>query len=374
MADSGRADELVKELDDIVAATLRARKHPPAVSRMLDEAGATIRVLSDKLIELQQFVILDATPEDDRAMVQARRAWDAIAPDVDETSVRELALLSPTLSTLHRAAVTVKSVHRFSEERIALAQFIGSSVGMFPRYVGQLVHHPNSKFNSFLVSSRGIDGVEKLIERLQRDKVITGFKIEGEFVNRKSNGRYWKPRTAENRTWKAESWRVTLGQVAPEWRSFLQGHWLTAYAYGIARDQFERVGADFEIYSNVQYTLPGDLGGGSSDLDVLVRTSDVILCIECKTGRVLSGQPTQVAKTVTAAQRFDRILDTMEVGLRRIYQLLYFESDTEPAEAVRAATSGHRVDVLVTSPSEVRLNVQRVANGQSIGISSAPEP
>lgn len=364
MGGPGRADALVAELSGILASTIHVREHPPAVSRMLEQTVETVSRLTEQLVDLQQFVILEAEPEDDRAMVQARRAWDALPSDKEVRDVRELTLLSPTLATLHRAAVTVTSMYRYSEERVSLAQAIGQRLGRFPRYIGQLVPRPDQR-ETFLVDTEAIDGVEAIIDRLTHEGAIAGFSISGQFA-RKDDTKFWMPRSAKNRGWKAQAWRVTRGEVAPEWKSFLAGHWLTAYAYGIARDQFERVGADFEIYSNVRYTLPGDLGGGSSDVDVLVRTSNVILSIECKSGRVLAGQPTQAAKTARSAERFDRILDTMEVRLRRIYQLLYFESDTEPAKAVHAATSGNGVELMVTSPSEVRLTIQRIANGQSL--------
>ncbi|MFT3797734.1 hypothetical protein [Microbacterium sp.] len=365
MTGVGRADALVAEMLGILTRTREARQHPPAVERMLAESMSTAGILSEQLAELQQFVILEAEEPDTNEMIQARTAWDQLPADVDAKGVRELVLLSPTLSTLHRAAVTVTSVHRFGDEKLKMAAFMGQVAGRFPRYIGMLVPRPNDKFPGFFIDASELNGMERLLERLAHVGAIKDFKLLGQFKN-KEGKQYWKERSEVPKHRTAEKWRVLRGTVASDWEPFLTGHWLTAYAYQIARDQFERVGAAFEIYSNVRYSLPGDLGGGSSDVDVLVRTSDIVLSIECKSGHVLTGQPSQASKTLRNAERFDRILDTMEVSLKRIYQLLYLESDKEPAEDVSRAVTGGKVDLLVTMPRAVRLTVQRIANGQSI--------
>ena len=149
--------------------------------------------------------------------------------------------------------------------------------------------------------------------------------MEGQVASSGPTGlaRFGRIRNPEN----ARSWRVRRGTVADEDARFLNGHWLTAYAYSIARDQFDRVGKPYEIYSNVVYALPVDQGGGRSDIDVLVRTPTLLLSIECKAGRVLTkltdNRPTAAAKTLTSAARLDRILTDMHVTTRREYRLVH---------------------------------------------------
>jgi hypothetical protein len=365
LAQVEQADQLVIQLIDIVRNTRDARPHPEVIAAKFEETLSALALVSNRLADLQQFVVLERTEPDVDQMNKARVAWDNLPADRDVRDVKELVQLSPTLDTIYRASVTVTSVHRFGPERLKVAELLGREAARFPRYIGQLVPRRNDKFNTFHISEASVDGMRHIIDELTRLGAIKDFSIMGQLHN-KEGKKYWKAQREIPKHWKPDAWRVLRGTVSPEYQPFLMGHWLTAYAYGIARDQFERVGSPFEIYSNVTYELPGDLGGGSSDLDVLVRTPDMVLSIECKSGRVLMGNPTQAAKTRLNAERFDRILDTMEVSLQRIYQLLYFDSAEEPLDTVADAVAGESAKILVTMPRAVRLTIQRVANGQPI--------
>jgi hypothetical protein len=361
----GRADQLINELVEILTQTRDARPHPTPIETKIRETLSALGDIADQLTDLQQYVILERYEPDLDQMNKARIAWDNLPADTDVRDVDELVQLSPTLDTIYRASVTVTSVHRFGKERLKVAELLGREAARFPRYVGQLVPRKNDKFPGFHISEASVEGMKRILDELTRLGAIKDFSISAQLHN-KEGKKYWKPIADVPKQWTIDAWRVVRGTVSPDYQSFLTGHWLTAYAYGIARDQFERVGAPFEIYSNVNYVLPGDLGGGSSDLDVLVRTSDVVLLIECKSGRVLMGSPNQATKTRLNAERFDRILDTMEVSLQRIYELLYFDSADEPFEKVAEAVAGETAKILVTMPRAVRLTIQRVANGQSI--------
>jgi hypothetical protein len=116
--------------------------------------------------------------------------------------------------------------------------------------------------------------------------------------------------------------------------------------------------------SNVAYRLPRDMGAGTSAIDVLVRTDEHILMMECKWGQVtrsFSGRPTPAQKARQHAQRLDRVLGDVGVTLRRSYLLVHLghEVDAGVGETLAASTPS----VTALEPKHLRAHITRLANG-----------
>lgn len=349
---TNRADQIVDELAAILTRTAERQQLAALPAAQLESVRQRLADVQVELRDLQQLVMLDLADTLSASLTRAAAAWRAIAANVDTREVGDLVAAAPTLSLLNRAAVTVESAHRFSDERIALAAQIGDTISEFPHYVGQLVNRAGTE--PFGVKVAAADNVRRLLKILTDAGAIRDFGLEARVG--KPVEENWVPVGKVYPGQRPSGWRVTVGTVDAAFRTFLQGHWLTAYAYGIARDQFGRADNPVEIYSNVTYRLPGDLGGGASDIDVLVRIGNHVMCIECKSGRVLQshrGQATPVAHTVTNAAALDSVLSRMGADISRSYHLLYLPTDSEPVDAVAAAAAGD-VQVEVLTPRELR--------------------
>lgn len=360
-----RADDLLGELSDILKRTREQGSLGPVVVDQLEEAMRTADLLASQLAEVQGMVVLVEVRQDDLDMDAARGLWETLDVDRSLTGIQELISLSPTLSALHKAAVSIESAHRFSDERIRLASTIAELTASCPQYVSMLHDGRPQASASFSIRSDAVDAMSKVLRALEQAGATQGFSIKGQ-VKPKGGKPFWVPIEKHKFPKSAGSWIVNRGAVASEFAAFLDGDWLTAYAYGIARDQFLRDGQSFEIYSKVQYRLPADLGGGQSDIDVLIRTADLLLCIECKSGKVLvehHGHESAAAKTRAAAERLDEILDEMGVQIERVYQLLYLHPPGEEPDQVREAIAHGAVPLLVANPAQERRLMQRAALG-----------
>lgn len=364
-----KPEALLRQLEAILRGTAQQTKLAPVPAAKLSDALDGVEQLASMLTDLQALVVLDDVEDAGHGMDAARRQWESVACDRVVTRVGDLVATSPTFTTLHQAAVTVRSVTRFGPERLRVATILGQHLAAHPRYVGQLAvpstRPDGSPDLTFPVSHDASESLGRALAALTQAGIIDHFCLKGR-VTRPDGSRIWRDWPHARREG-ATQWRVWRGNMAAGWAEFLSGDWLTAYAYAIARDQFERAGEPFEIYSKVCYTLPADLGGGTSDVDVLVRTADLLLCIECKTGWVLkdfgNGTATAAAKTIAGAERLDAILSTMGVELNRMYRLLYVNTVNESPTDVTRALAASGVPVMLTTPSDVRQLILQAVRG-----------
>jgi hypothetical protein len=353
-----RIDTILDELGAVLTRT-REQSLAPLAAERLASATDALEAFRTALTGLREGVVLTETTESDQ-VDRARARWESLPEQPSAAELSELIALSPTLATLHRAGLNVIAAQRFSPERIEVAARIGELLTAAPHPLAMLADHAEG----FSVPAEAVDGLGKVIAELQRRGVVTGFELGGRITPAEGKP-FWVVREKLRPNSQPTHWRTRSGTVAPEWVTFLRGDWLTAYAYGIAKDQFERSGASFEIYSKVRYQLPRDLGGGSSDIDVLVRTSSTMLAVECKSGSVLKtfgDKPNAAEKTAHDAARLDAVLVEMDVTLARHYELLYLPTAAQRPTAVAAAVGGSvRVDPIV--PADLRRQIQRIAQG-----------
>ena len=105
------------------------------------------------------------------------------------------------------------------------------------------------------------------------------------------------------------------------------------------------------------------MGGGRSDIDVLVRRADKILLVECKSGSVLTshhGKPAAIDRVAENASAFDHVLTKMDLRLDRHYLLVHagHESNEELRDALARQDT---VPVEPVLPGELRAKVNSFA-------------
>jgi len=356
------ADDLVASLTDIVRSARDAGTHGPAVVASFDHVETAIIELQHALAELQLLVVLDrATPAPDPTAA-ARAVWDSFpAGRVGDPAA--LVKASPTLSAMTQAAVTVRSADIFTPEQFELARVIGAEISGHPQYAQALA----GKHPTFRVTPKAVAGMQRVLAWLDARGILTGSSVEFSFSHQDKPGTTWntltgKPGSAPE---KARIFRVVAGTLREDYRAFLGGHWLTAYAAWIAADQFERLGTPHEVYTNVAYDLPADLGGGHSDIDVLVRAGDLLLCIEAKSGPVLVTRngPSAARKTAQSAARLEKVFARMDLDVQRSYQLLYIERSDETRDQIaRALSESGETPVGLMTPDSIRVAIQELAH------------
>lgn len=356
------APQLLRQLRDLVDSG-RSERLAPAVQQLFDQVDGDLDSLEDSLLRLQEYVVLTNVTADDMDMLGAQAAWQEAPSDQQHREIRALVSASPTLAAMHRAGVSIDSVFKYSEDRLEVANVLGgAAVTQAASYIRFLQPPTAAKDRrTFAVSPRALDDVRRLVEDLERRGVLEGYSIQGKYAGRDGEDRWRNPASAGPRV--PKNGRVWYGEVPEPVQSFLRGHWLTAFAYSVAHDQFTRAEAPFEVYSNVMYHLPRDMGGGSSDIDVLVRTTDQVLFIECKSGSVLAehGGRRALDKVVSNAHKLDRVLSAMGVGLQRTYLLLHLGRDD--SDSIRAEIAKEPLPLEVLEPAQLRGRVMQLAGG-----------
>ena len=363
------ADDHVQRVRELVLNARSAQRQlAPRVEALFTETLTSLDTLGDSLLQLQQVVVLTDTSIDDLDMAGANAVWADLPADKDCREIKPLVSASPTLSTLHRAGIDVRAVRKYGEAALKVAAAVGTSSGKHPQYARQLLEPVPRRtasdqvpVNHFHIRRDAAPGMATMLRELTALKVCSGFDLMGRMQT--STGKKWIEFAKVPPGTEVFEWRVYRGTVDPGYQDFLRGHWLTAYAYQIALDQFDRTDRPFEIYSNLEYQLPGEMGGGRSDIDVLVRTADQLMMIECKAGRVLTVHQNKAPldKVIHNASKLDQVLTDMDVDLVRNYLLVHvgFESDRQIAEGLEARAGGLTSPVM---PHGLRARIAKLAS------------
>jgi hypothetical protein len=343
-------------LTRILAASRTQSAQRPGILEMLTDADTAMAELARALDRLDDFGIL--CPGDDLAKRtrEARALWAGLPAGDRIDNMAPLVAASPTLSAMSRAAVTFTGGTRFSQKHIEISRRVGSELSDFPQYVSQLAGTSRvSDDGTFLVAAGAVDKLERTLAWMNAQKLIEGFRIE--FTHGTGAAAKWLPKAKGRTPAHSRAWRVVRGTVAAEYRSLLAGDWLTAYAAWIAADQFERLGVAYELFTKLEYELPADLGGGRSDIDVLVRTDDILVCIECKSGNLTASSgkgPSAIEKTVADAARLEKVFSRLGLELERRFPLVHTGRTADAAQHLDAG----ELPVFLLTPSEIRAAVE----------------
>lgn len=208
---------------------------------------------------------------DDQDLAPATSVWGSLPTDVQLRDVGELVRASPTLAALSRAGVDVMSVYRYGVRPIRVAQLIGTAAGEYPHYVKLLLPPaPGRTFpggsaptpDHFRIKADARDIMDRLFRGLEQQGVCSHFRVQAQLTG--EGGRiWWADKEKVSPGTRVTSWRVHRGEVSVDQRDFLNGPWLTAFAYAVSAEQFSKAGRPFR--DHVQRRLPAPARHGVWD-------------------------------------------------------------------------------------------------------------
>lgn len=326
----------------------------------LENAAESLDTTIARLWELNDFLDLTAIEVDDPEFRANLAYWDALPGGIlsgNEALAELYKEHSATLLQLYQGAVDITRVVKFSDAELEAATVIGQDFKQFQKSFhamkyGLANYKPGSDqviWNFPFVAQKP---TAMLVERLVRLGFVSGASykqklLDGSWIPIAPMELRHKQLTGEQAI-KNYDFEVTLEGFDAKNALFLTGHWFEAYAYSVFRDQLERIDADFEIYTQVSYeaNLEGS-GKSKSDFDVLINTGDLLVLVECKSGKLddVEGKSI-ISKTNFLKQVFSntRVKDFMFV-------LVY--SPRDPAtDTVIKSLGDHNIQCL--QPHELR--------------------
>ena len=265
----------------------------------LDNAAESLDTTIAKLWVLNDFLDLTAIEVDDPEFRANLAYWDSL-PGGTLSGNDALAELykenSATLLQLYQGAVDITRVVKFSDAEIQAANVIGQDFKQFQKSFhamkyGLANYKPGSDQVIWNFPFAAQKATAMLVERLVR----LGFVSGASYKQRLPDGSFGpielhelrKQQIVGERAIKNYDFEVALDGFDAKNAIFLTGHWFEAYAYSVFRDQLERIDADFEIYTQVSYEANIEGSGKSkSDFDVLINTGDLLVLVECKSGKL----------------------------------------------------------------------------------------
>lgn len=257
-------------------------------------ARVELEALRDDAIDLverltkfdHQYVPLEVDLTDEGLTI-SHEQWKLLeAGTHDGNELERLVTTSATLGALYRAAVDVRSFHKFGSDDLRIAAGLGDHLTewhdawdalklalqhqqryvKFPRERADghldfarfaanagIIEAPTFEFFVYGDAKKWIEAPPKRIKRLQNGGQPVRYRV--------------KPADA--------------GRIA-----FLNGLWLNAHAAAILSDHLTRLDIAFELFTDVVYRAPQEIIAVSGDFDVLARAGDQLLMIECKSGRI----------------------------------------------------------------------------------------
>lgn len=296
---------------------------------VMESTAESIDTTIAKLRELNDFLNLTAIEVDAPEFRANLAYWDALPGGV-LGSREELAELykehSATLQQLYQGAVDITRIVKFTDEELQAATVIGQDFKQFQksfhamRY-GLANYKPGSNqvVWNFPITARKPTAIlaEKLVRLGFASDVSYKRKLpDGAWVSIDLN-EYRPEASGDEQAMRNYDFEVTLKNFDAARTLFLTGHWFEAYAYSVFRDQLERIDADFEIYTQVSYEANIEGSGKSkSDFDVLINTGDLLVLVECKSGKLDDAEGSSIiGKTNFLKQVFSntRVKDFMFV-------------------------------------------------------------
>lgn len=287
-----------------------------------------------------------------RPLLAGHATWSALPPARyvgGSPELERLATQSLTLRELGMLGVHTRSVERFSSEVVALATSMALAFdGIQP---------------AFRAWKRAVAKQHDTL-RLRRGEAIAGLPFfealhtvcgsdEPAFEVYSYGRKEWFATPADalrhGRNMR-DKVRVPTPMLTKEWRRIVSGHWFTVLAYTVMEEHLEALGADYELLSNVEFESGIEFGRLRGDFDVLARTSDTLLLIECKSGR-LTKDHQSFREIVDKARLVERVLEDAGAEIPVRSALLYNPYATEP-DVVTEALEGTCVTAL--QPRELR--------------------
>ena len=199
---------------------------------------------------------------------------------------------SKTLNTLHKNAVDILSLYKFSIQEIEISNGIGdffSTNYKFFRSFKLLIIKNQSGIISLTTLVKEASETDRFLRNMKKFNLIGSY-------------------TIELFTWKAKEWVDsdirTLRNIRSQnnkirfnidmksthsYKELITGHWFNAFAYSTVSDHLIRNELPHEIYTRVSYQSPMDIFKSRGDFDIIALVNKTVLMVECKSGNLKQG-------------------------------------------------------------------------------------
>jgi tellurium resistance protein TerD len=196
---------------------------------------------------------------------------------------------SKTLNTLHKNAIDILSVYKFSDEEIALSKNIGDFFSVnfaFFRSFKFLITK-NELGTAYLTARvKEASEINGFLQHMEKFKVIAPYKIQlfvlktREWVD-SDVGTLRRIRSQDNKI------RFNIDIIdTTTYCDLITGHWFNAFAYSIISDHLTRNQLLHELYTRVSYQSPTEIFKSRGDFDIIAMVGKTILAVECKSGNL----------------------------------------------------------------------------------------
>jgi len=196
---------------------------------------------------------------------------------------------SRTLGILHKNAIDILSVYKFSDPEITLSYKIGDFFSAnYPFYQAFKALIVQNQLGPACLTARVKEATEinDFLQSLKKVGVMGPFQIQLYVFSSKEwvdtdVGTLRRIRSQENKI------RFTLTLIdTTTYRDLITGHWFNAFAYSIISDHLIRNRLLHEIYSRVSYQSPPEIFKAKGDFDIIALAGKTILAVECKSGNL----------------------------------------------------------------------------------------
>ena len=275
----------------------------------------------------------------DEAAQQWMRVESGIYREGSNVLERQVSV-SSTLGALYKAGMTFRSLRKYSDDELRFAAALGDGFADFNEGWDRMKFAVRDGEGSFTFTRAQAHSVVNFLKELRSIGEIGDYSYE-----------YYRYRTKEFSPTTAKKifptqnpghrFRVCFDPGSIRHPDLFTGLWFNAYAAWIVRDHLTRNNVDHEVYANVDYKAPADLGKLAGDFDVLASASGRIVLLECKSGRLLTDHK-DFGKIADKAEGLQEVLRRVGSSFDLV-PLLLFNHHLSDEQQVRDALNGSPV-------------------------------
>jgi hypothetical protein len=269
---------------------------------------------------------------------------------------------SVTLDILHRGALDIRSVYKFTPEELKFALELGDK---FERYgrgwqaAKQQLYEGQNRIEAHMQNARII---ADFLDFCVRKHIIRDYRFEV-FIETVQNEARYKQINLEaafnHRGFRNERpIRFLVDGVDPHSALLVRGNWFTAYAYAVFNDQLNRLKLDYEIYTMVKFQSAGS-GQVTGDFDVIINVRNTLFLIECKSGKIAEDGNNSYREIARKVETVKTIFESTRIK-KYTFLLLCNPSAVDSREAEKRLAQSN---IRVLTPAQMRTFVVEYLEG-----------
>ncbi len=353
------AEDLLELLDEILSQgsfTAARRADLESYRANCADLATLLRTFNDEVSPL-------STDSGHDLLTAALAQWKALDGGVYRSGDHQLDRMvetSAALQPLYRAGIDITAVQKFSPDEQRLAKTLGEGFESWHRPWDTLKLALGGTTPGTPVRCRAseLDVFDPFMRAMERHDVISSLSLEA--AKFKGAAMEWAkatPKRAKKLPPKHPC-RYTFEPRDASKVSLMTGLWFNAFAFDVVDDHLTRNHIEHELYTNVMYKAPTDIISVSGDFDVLGRFDDLVLLIECKSGRLVEKDRGHFTEIREKAATVTRVYEGMG-GEFRLVPMLLFNPHLTSRDRVEEELEGS--SIWPVQPDELRSVIARLA-------------